>query len=103
MTKSLHELEQKKLKSQVQKYSKVASRYKKYAEILQLVLGKVVKKYAPEALVQVRAKSVASFAAKVPRKIGNVKDPVNEFTDLCGARIITTTPSEVEAVCRFMN
>jgi hypothetical protein len=28
-------------------------------------------------------------------------DPVNEVTNLCGARVITTTPSEVKAICQF--
>jgi ppGpp synthetase/RelA/SpoT-type nucleotidyltranferase len=52
--------------------------------------------------VQVRAKAISSFAEKIQRKKTDHGDPVSEFTDLCGGRVITTTPSEVEAICKFI-
>ncbi|MCK4790516.1 MAG: RelA/SpoT domain-containing protein, partial [Desulfobacteraceae bacterium] len=74
-------------------------------------------KYAPLAIVQARAKTVHSFAEKAIRKLPQSErlntftneiqwkeyfDPVNEFTDLCGARVITQTQQEVDRVCHFI-
>lgn len=87
---------------QVNKYKHLLERYEKYSNILQQVLEKAASKYAPLSITRVRTKSISSFAEKIQRKKDEIKDPVNEFTDLCGGRVITTTPSEVEAVCKFI-
>lgn len=89
-------------KEQVKRYKAVFERYKLYAKALQEVLEGVRKKYAPEAIVQVRPKAIISFAEKIQRKKAEFNDPVNQFTDLCGGRIITTTPYEVDAVSQFI-
>lgn len=77
-------------------------RYEKYAETLRQVLGQAARHYAPDAIVQARAKTIASFAEKIQRKKDKYADPVNQFTDLCGGRVITHTPDEVKAICAFI-
>ncbi len=57
---------------------------------------------APLAIVQTREKAIASFAEKALRKMHKYSDPVNQLTDLCGARVITRTRSEVDAYCEFI-
>ncbi|MBN2000494.1 hypothetical protein JW935_23285 [candidate division KSB1 bacterium] len=89
-------------REQVTKFRSVNSDYKKYAEFLEVVLKKACEKYAPLAFVQTRPKSVSSFAEKAIRKAHKYKDPVNQITDLCGARIITHFQYQVQAITRFI-
>jgi len=76
--------------------------YENYALTLQNVLHQIVKRYAPDSIVQTRAKDVTSFAGKIWRKKGEFEDPVNQFTDLCGGRIITNNQDEVKAICSYI-
>jgi ppGpp synthetase/RelA/SpoT-type nucleotidyltranferase len=69
---------------------------------LHKVLRHAIRPLSPNAVVQVRVKSMSSFAEKVLRKRDLRRDPINQFTDLCGARVITHLKSEVDAVCRFI-
>ncbi len=78
-------------KNQIQTYCKRYPNYEDYAEVLQKILEDTAKKYAPLAIVQTRPKSISSFGEKIWRKSDPTKDPVNEFTDLCGGRVITHT------------
>jgi ppGpp synthetase/RelA/SpoT-type nucleotidyltranferase len=89
-------------RSQVDECKKRYKNYKLYAEVLKKILKKIAKKYAPLAIVQTRPKSVASFAEKCQRKKAKYKDPVNQFTDLCGARVIVHTADEVRAISEFI-
>ena len=89
-------------KKQIQTYRELYSNYEKYAQILQKILEKAAKRYAPLAIVQTRPKAVSSFGEKIWRKSDPSKDPVHEFTDLCGGRVITHTRSEVHALCDFI-
>ena len=65
---------------------------------------------APLALIEARAKSVASFAEKILRKRkaymhpkGTLPaDPWLRMTDLCGGRVIAQTSDQVRAVCQFI-
>jgi len=90
------------LEDQINKYKKQFNNYKLFAEVLEQVLNKVAKKHAPLAIVQTRPKDIASFAEKCERKKGKHKCPINQFTDLCGGRIIVHTAEEVEAVSKFI-
>src|SRR3990170_5856520 len=101
MNESEKEAQQRMLRQQIKKYSKLFPRYNLYAETLLKVLEKAAKKYAPLAIVQARPKAISSFAEKILRK-EKYKDPVNEITDLCGARITTHLPDEVKAVGKFI-
>jgi ppGpp synthetase/RelA/SpoT-type nucleotidyltranferase len=87
---------------QVGRYVALHPLYRQYADVLALVLRRAADRIAPLAIVQARAKSVASFAEKALRKRATRPDPVTMFTDLCGARVIGRTRGEVEALSRFV-
>lgn len=90
------------LADQVERYLAVLPRYARYAEVLDAVLRRATADLAPLAIVQARHKAVASFAEKCLRKRLKRPDPVAQFTDLAGARVIARTRSEVDAVCRYL-
>jgi len=90
------------LEAQVSAYSAVFPQYQLFAEILEGLLRNAGARLAPLAIVQSRAKSIASFAEKAWRKRHKYGDPVNQLTDLCGARVICRTRSEVEAMSGFI-
>jgi ppGpp synthetase/RelA/SpoT-type nucleotidyltranferase len=90
------------LADQVGQYAALAPRYWRYAEVLDQVLRLAVSEIAPQAIVQARCKSVTSFAEKCLRKQAGHPNPVHQFTDLCGARLIARTRSEVDELCRFI-
>ena len=90
------------LATQVAEYEKLHPRYKQYADLLAQVLVAAARELAPLAIVQARAKAIASFAEKALRKKDKYADPVHEFTDLCGGRVIARTRSEVQEFCRFI-
>jgi ppGpp synthetase/RelA/SpoT-type nucleotidyltranferase len=87
---------------QVGQYAVLAPRYERYAEVLEQVLHRAASEIAPLAIVQARHKSISSFAEKCLRKRAGHPDPVNQFTDLCGGRVIARTRSEVDALCQFV-
>jgi ppGpp synthetase/RelA/SpoT-type nucleotidyltranferase len=104
-------------REQIKKFNQVRSRYEAYADFLDKVLKRACEKLAPLSIVQVRAKTVPSFAEKAIRKLPPSErlesftsekhwkdyfDPVNEFTDLCGARVITQTQQEMDRFCHFI-
>ena len=86
-------------KKQIESYTVVKPIYDAYADTLQRVLEKAKSLSMPEVIVQVRGKTVSSFAEKCVRKY---KDPINQLTDLCGGRIIVHTLDQVEAVRAFV-
>ena len=90
------------LRQQVAKYRERHPDYVLYAAALKRVLGKACRGAFPEAIVQTRAKSVSSFAEKCVRKYAKYNDPINQFSDFCGGRIIVQTLDQVSAVRRFM-
>ncbi len=94
--------DQKWAREQMKKYMEIFPRYEAYAWVLQKVLEKAAKKYAPLAIVQTRPKLIASFGEKSQRKKAKYRDSVNRMTDLCGGRVITHTRTEVEAICEFI-
>jgi len=90
------------LADQVAKYEKLRPHYRTYADVLAAVLRRGAQEIAPLAIVQSREKSMASFAEKAMRKRGKYACPVSQLTDLCGARVIMHTRSEVDRFCRFV-
>ncbi len=56
-----------------------------------------LKPLVPQALVEGRAKTVASFAEKILRK-AKYTDPRKQITDLCGIRVVVGSDAEVAAV-----
>ena len=89
-------------REQVLLYTQEYEQYKLFAEILRTILENACEIDAPLAIVQARAKTVSSFAEKVLRKKDKYKNPVQQLTDLCGARVITHTQDQVNEVCRFI-
>jgi ppGpp synthetase/RelA/SpoT-type nucleotidyltranferase len=87
---------------QVSRHRKLHPKYERLTAELDLRLRLAVQQVAPLSIVQVRAKSISSFAEKAIRKRDEFDDPINQFTDLCGARVITRTQAEVAAVCQWV-
>lgn len=87
---------------QINAYAKKYPTYKIYALALQRVLEKGCHPAFPGVVVQARPKSVSSFAEKVVRKYAKHPDAVNQFTDLCAARIILQTLEQVRATGQFI-
>lgn len=75
-------------------------KYTRLAEFLHHELCQLARDAAPHAIVQTRAKSVSSFSEKLFRKPHH--DPCNEFTDLCGGRVIAHTIDKVDAVVNLL-
>jgi len=87
-------------REQIEEFGEVRARYERLAEVLQAILDAAKKERAPLAIIQTRAKAVGSFAEKIHRK--PLADPVREFTDLCGARVIVHTQDEIRPMCAFI-
>lgn len=90
------------LSAQVDCYAEAYPSYQRLSEVLGSALRGAAERIAPLAIVQTRPKSVASFAEKALRKRATRPDPCHMFTDLCGARVIGRTRSEVDALGRFV-
>ncbi len=89
-------------KEQIEKYRMEYPHYKVFADTLRNIFEKACAAHAPEAIVQARAKTLSSFAEKAVRRADKTRDPVSQFTDLCGARVICNTEAEVEKICNFI-
>ena len=86
------------LGAQVAEYKEAFPHYQLYAQILEGFLKWAASELAPLAIVQSRPKSITSFAEKAWRKRHQYDDPIHQLTDLCGARVICRTRSEVETM-----
>jgi len=89
-------------KQQIDAYTKQYPDYVTYAKALKRVLENACAASLPEAYVQARAKSIPSFAEKCARRFDTYPDAVNQFTDLCGARLLVQTLEQVEAAKGFI-
>ena len=76
--------------------------YQAYADALKRVLRLACKESIPDVIVQTRAKTMSSFMEKSIRKFKKYPNPVKEFTDLCGGRVIVQTLEQVKAVKLFI-
>lgn len=89
-------------RKQIEQYAAQRAAYEVYAGTLKRILEEGCVMSFPEVLVQSRAKTVSSFAEKAARKCDKYPDAVNQFTDLCGARVIVQTVEQVKAVQLFI-
>src|SRR4051794_28129152 len=89
-------------RDQVLAYQAELPVYRQFAATLESILKSACRLYAPLGIVQARAKSIASFAEKAARKAHKYDDPVHQLTDLCGARVVTSTTDELKAMCGFI-
>lgn len=95
-------ISEKEHRRQIELFARERPDYEIYAAALKRVLEKACSGSVPEAWVQTRAKTVASFAEKCVRKYAKYKDAVHQLTDLCGARVIVHTLDHVQAVRAFV-
>lgn len=94
----------------VPRFKKVRPAYKSYSVFLKRALQQVCKRLAPDAVVEARAKEIASFAEKILRKRGAYQDPKDplppdplvRLTDLCGGRVVVQTAAEVRTICQLI-
>ena len=86
-------------KKQINEFRKERQVYEQYTKLIQMMLKKILKNKSMIGFVEGRAKSVASFAEKAVRKAHKYENPVEQLTDLCGARAILQTTREVKSVC----
>lgn len=91
-----------KYRADVAAYASEQPLYQTLARVLERVLKRAAEDLGLEAIVQVRAKELASFAEKTIRKQARYPDPLNMMTDLCGARVITESTNEIPLVCDFI-
>jgi len=85
----------------IREFKAIRPVYVEFADLLEKILLKALEKYEYLGIVQVRAKSVASFSGKIISK-DKYKDPLKEVTDLCGARVILHFQSQVADICAFI-
>ncbi len=94
----------------VPRHAELRPLFEECAKALTAVLNAASKKLAPEAIIQVRAKEVPSFAEKILRKKSSYidsrstlpPDPLMRMTDLCGGRVICQTEEQVRAVTAYL-
>ena len=94
----------------VPRFAAVAAAYGRYTTFLETTLKAACPRLAPQCVVEARSKGIASFAEKILRKRSLYTDPADllppdplvRLTDLCGARVVCQTASQVHAVCRFI-
>ena len=84
------------LGNQIAEYKAQQHAYETYAHVLRHLLQGACMVDAPFSIVQAREKALASFAEKCLRKMQKYPDPVHQFTDLAGGRIITCTQAEAD-------
>jgi ppGpp synthetase/RelA/SpoT-type nucleotidyltranferase/predicted NUDIX family NTP pyrophosphohydrolase len=85
---------------QIKAYEQELPHYIAYKKFLDNLLNRLKSRWAPLAIVQAREKSLSGFAEKCVRKADKYDDPAHQLTDLCGARIITTTTYEEDSLIR---
>ncbi|MBM4041870.1 MAG: hypothetical protein FJ290_25510 [Planctomycetes bacterium] len=96
------------VKWSIESFARNRRKYVRLGEVLGDVLRQAAARLAPLAIVQTRAKSVASYAEKVQQKVRKYRlldaqgKPLHPVTDLCGGRVITLTRPEMEAMCGFI-
>jgi ppGpp synthetase/RelA/SpoT-type nucleotidyltranferase len=88
-------------KSHIKNFEQEHPKYVVFAATLKKILEKAADLYAPLGVVQTRAKSISSFSEKIIRKDKYIV-PLEEVTDLCGARIICHFADQVDKICEFI-
>ena len=89
-------------KQQVSAYIEQYGVYHLYADLLKVMLKETLERMAIEGYRSARPKELESFAEKAIRKHGSCPDPIHQFTDLCGARIVVFAQPEADRVARFI-
>lgn len=87
---------------QVDEFLRVRPRYAAMTRLLERLLPVLARPVASNVRVEVRLKSVTGFAEKIQRKRDKYFDPVRQFTDLAGARLIVVTVREKAALYELL-
>ena len=91
------------LKEQVNNYSKKELPiYELYSQLLARFMERACDQFGILGIVNTRTKTIPSFAEKTIRKSHKYGDPINQLTDLCGARIITLTQEETDRISKYI-
>lgn len=90
------------LQRQIEEYAKERSAYVTYARYLEDLLRAACRELGVQAAVTSRAKELSSFMEKAALGRKHHPDPVHDFTDLCGARVVTDTEEEKHLVYRYV-
>ncbi|MBN1567182.1 MAG: hypothetical protein JXA73_05020 [Acidobacteria bacterium] len=97
-----HSVDVKELEQQVARYREVRPVYEAFTGLLDLVLKGTTKDLGITPIIQPRTKDISSFAGKIVRRRDAYPDPVNQFTDLSGVRVIVGYKHEIEPVRNFI-
>ena len=83
-----------------EKYRALRGDYEVMGRILTAVLRRMTAARGISAIVDARAKAIDSLIGKILRK--PYSDPLEQLTDLCGARVVTDALSHVQPVCDYI-
>lgn len=89
-------------KDQIDKFEKKRPSYELLTETIEKIFRQFSIKKIRLCIIESRTKTITSFAEKIQRKRIKYNDPVNQLTDLCGVRLITYTPDDLQEVCKFV-
>ncbi|TVM32141.1 RyR domain-containing protein [Oceanidesulfovibrio marinus] len=87
-------------KKHIDTFSTQLGNYKTFCDSLSAILKHAADELGIHPLIQARAKDIPGFAEKIVRK--GYTDPFRQMTDLCGARVITQSLDDVQAVCEWV-
>jgi len=90
------------LDSHVQTFKERRKFYDEFADTLMAILSRAVSGMGMLPMVQVRAKTIPSFAEKCLRKRDKYKHPADQLTDLCGGRVILESRDKIAQVCEYI-
>lgn len=91
-----------KYRADVAAFEAVRPDYEVLKAIIERALKRAAREMGMEAIVQARAKELASYAEKSIRKQKEYPDPVNMMNDLCGVRVITESTNDIAPICAFI-
>lgn len=92
------------LAEQVNRFSDLKKKeYPEYARLLDQILTAACSDFGVTGIVGSRVKEIPSFTEKCIRKRLKYDDPVNQLTDLCGARVIVQTRRDVQRISNFVS
>ncbi len=92
-----------KIEQQVSRYAQERPLYKAFSHKLRLLLESLLESEGIKyQVVESRAKDVKIFEEKITRSGKSYINPINELTDLCGARIIVYYQGDVDQVADLM-
>ena len=87
----------------VGEYERQMKVYEEFGETVKAILNKAIDQSDMKIhSIQARAKSPESLRRKLLRAAPPYTDPLRQITDLCGVRIITYFPTDVDAVAEIV-